>query len=183
MAERDARALVEYAARLMHEQAIDDVSDALRRAVRALGQPSSRMPPVEEVRAALQRRLDLFSPGSAAVLQDMRCAALEAMEFLSEFKPRVVGSVVEGAAQSQDRIRLLCECDTPDALAQRLDELRIPAEQHQHRAARGELLQSFAFKAGKFDFELLAQPARYPERAARSLNAKQLRQLIDGALN
>lgn len=175
---RDSRALVEYAARLMHEQAIDDVQDALRRAVRALGLPSARLPSPEQVRAALQSRLDLFSPGSELVLQSMRVAALEAMEFLAEFKPRVIGSVVEGAAQRSDRIRLLCECDTPDVLAQRLDELRIPAEQQQ-RTEHGELLHAFEFKAGSFDFLLTALPPRHSMHIGQGLNALQLRRLIN----
>lgn len=178
MAGRDTRAWVEYAARLMHEQAIDDANDALRRAARALGQSCSRMPPSEDVRAALQRRLNLFKPDNASVLSAMRRAALDAMEFLAEFKPRVLGSVVEGAAQSQDRIRLLCECETPDVLAHRLIELRIPARQRQHHAGSGEMLQSFEFKAGAFDFELLALPARHQARRSQSLNTNQLRRLL-----
>ena len=178
MSERDACALAEFAAKLMHEEAIEEVGDALRRAVRALGYRNIRMPPAEEVRAALRRRLKLFDPASDAVLQEMRNAALDAMEFLAQFKPRLIGSVIEGGAQPSDRIKLLCECETPDLLFACLEQLRIPAEQHQKYLVSGELRQSFEFRAGKFGFELIAHTPRSSLPNALSANAAQLRRVI-----
>lgn len=177
MSGRDASALVECAAKLMHEDAIEDVGEALRRATRMLGRTNTRLPQAEDVRAALLRRLRLFSADSDQVLLEMRKAALDAMEFLAEFKPRAIGSVIDGTAQLSDRIKLLCECDPPDRLDERLQELRIPAQQLQ-RFVAGELQQSFEFIAGKFAFELIAQAPRKPQRAALCANAAQLRRLI-----
>lgn len=179
MSDRDASALVECAAKLMHEDAIEDVGEALRRAVRIVGRTNARLPHAEDVRAALLRRLRLFNPDSGQDLLEMRKAALDAVEFLAEFKPRAVGSIVDGTAQRSDRIKLLCECDPPDRLAERLQELRIPAVQIQ-RFEAGELQQSFEFIAGKFIFELLAHAPRKSPRTSVCANAAQLRRLIAG---
>jgi hypothetical protein len=66
-------------------------------------------------------------------LRELRLAALEAMEFLDRFKPRLVGPVLEGTADEFSRICLHLYADDPDAVAMFLMESGIEFSQERRR--------------------------------------------------
>lgn len=62
-------------------------------------------------------------------LQALRHAAVRAMRFLSPFRPRLIGPVLEGTADEFSRICLHVYDDDPDAVARFLTEHGIPFDQ------------------------------------------------------
>jgi hypothetical protein len=147
------RELVEAAAKLMQEECIVDPLDAVRRAAKRLNIKPACVPRAEDVRAALNVRLALFDPHWAKRLENMRRAALQAMEFLAAFHPRVFGGIVEGNVPSGSPIQIECRTDHPDHVLKHLDALKIPTEQRQ-LLKPGQCKTWFEFKAGDFNFEL-----------------------------
>jgi hypothetical protein len=158
-------ALIELAATIMQEECEDDPTSALKRAAKRLGSTPARWPSVARVRAALTARLALFEPRSVAHLDAARRAALEALAFFTAFKARAVGGLIDGSFPAGGAIQIECVCDTPDQLSARLDELKIPATQHQRhelhrthqpdRSNSGAQLKTwFEFRAGDFNYQL-----------------------------
>lgn len=66
-------------------------------------------------------------------LRELRRAAVDAMEFLDVFRPRLVGPVLEGTADEFSRICLHLYADDPDSAARFLMEHGIPFEQERRR--------------------------------------------------
>lgn len=66
-------------------------------------------------------------------LRTLREAALEAMEFLADFRPRLVGPVLEGTADEFSRICLHVYDDDPDSVVRLLMEHGIPFDQERRR--------------------------------------------------
>lgn len=66
-------------------------------------------------------------------LRLLREAALEAMEFLSPFRPRLVGPVLEGTADEFSRICLHVYDEDPDSVVRFLMERGIPFDQERRR--------------------------------------------------
>jgi hypothetical protein len=68
-----------------------------------------------------------------AHLRLLREAALEAMEFLAPFRPRLVGPVLEGTADEFSRICLHVYDEDPDSVVRFLMERGIPFDQERRR--------------------------------------------------
>ena len=66
-------------------------------------------------------------------LQALREAALEAMHFLTPFRPRLVGPVLEGTADEFSRVCLHLYDEDPDSVVRFLMEHGIPFEQERRR--------------------------------------------------
>ena len=66
-------------------------------------------------------------------LRLLREAALEAMEFLTPFRPRLVGPVLEGTADEFSRVCLHVYDEDPDSVVRFLMEHGIPFEQERRR--------------------------------------------------
>ena len=93
------RELAQEAARIMAEHGIRDYLIAKRKAAERLGvmDGGALLPKNSEIEAALAEYQRLFGGAShASALQAQRHAALAAMRYLSEFSPRLVGSVLSG---------------------------------------------------------------------------------------
>lgn len=88
------------AARLMAEDGIGDYGQAKRKAAKGLGATNSEaLPSNEEVEAELRAYQALFQDGEQTErLRELRQAALEAMEFLQDFRPYLTGAVLDGTA-------------------------------------------------------------------------------------
>lgn len=135
---RDARMrerLIQVAARLMAEEGIRDFYLAKRKAADRLGVPDTRnLPQNREIQAALTDYQRLF--GGAAQLRHLlhlREIALEAMEFFARFRPRLVGSVLDGTANAYSDINLHLFADIPEEVALFLMEHNIPYEEDWRR--------------------------------------------------
>ncbi len=102
------RALAQEAARIMAEHGIHDFLTAKRKAAQKLGvMDSASLPRNIEIEEALAEYQRLFeADGHEQTLQEQRRAALHAMHWLSQFKPRLVGAVLSGTATAHADIQL-----------------------------------------------------------------------------
>ena len=102
---------------------------AKRKAAEQLGVSDARHLPsnleVEEALAAYQR---LFrGERQAGELQRLRAAALEALRFLGDFAPRLVGPVLEGTADAFSEVNLHLFADSVEEVGHFLRERGVPA--------------------------------------------------------
>jgi hypothetical protein len=152
------------AARLMATQGVQDSREATRRAARAIGESSEQAwPRHEEVLAQLREYQRLFlSDSQPAALRQKREAALEAMEFLAGFEPRLHGAVLDGSAGVDAPVRLQVFAEDPDAFARFLVDQGWPATTFNLRlSVRRDHAQDFLawrFHAGGVPFEIVALP-------------------------
>lgn len=122
--------LAHEAARLMAEDGIRDFHQAKLKAASRLGfQDDASLPRNREIEDALREYQRLFAgEAHAAGLRLRREAALHALEFFSQFEPRLVGSVLDGTADANAPVALHLHGDDADAVARFLDDRAIPAE-------------------------------------------------------
>jgi hypothetical protein len=153
---RSAPAWVELAAKLMHEESISDPHLAIQKAKKHLRDAVGAAPRVDDVLAALRTRLRLFAPNSDQLLGERLNAAIEAMEALQAFEPRLFGALAEDIATPNADIQIEVIAEHLDDLRQALGEMRIPAEQMQ-TLKNGYLHQWFEFRAGAFSFQVHVQ--------------------------
>lgn len=123
------------AARLMTESGLRDYAAAKRKAALRLGVgDEAALPKNSEIEDALRTHQRLFE-GDAhlQLLRALRQTALEAMRFLADFEPRLVGAVLDGTADRHSAVCLHIFSDDPDAPARLLDEHGIPYEMQERR--------------------------------------------------
>jgi hypothetical protein len=116
------RAIAVEAARIMSEHGIEDYLLAKRKAAERLGvSESASLPKNTEIEAALVEYQRLFAADShSQTLAEQRRAALDAMQLLQEFEPRLVGPVLSGTATAHADVDLHLFADTPEAVALKL---------------------------------------------------------------
>lgn len=152
------------AARIMREQGVKDYLLAKRKAAERLGaRDRSSLPGNEEIAAALTEQQRLFGGEIYdAQLQRLRITAMRAMRLFEEFQPRLVGSVLTGAVTDNSDVCLHVFADTPETIAMRLLENRIPYDLGERRvrytAERTESMPAYRFMAGEVAVEALVFP-------------------------
>lgn len=109
------------AARIMVEEGVKDFRLAKDKALRhlALGQHDTHqiLPSNAEINDEVVARLRLFQgERQPAILRRLRETALEAMDLLAEFDPRLTGSVLEGTATEHSDINLHLVADSPESV-------------------------------------------------------------------
>jgi len=129
------RAIAQEAARIMSEHGIDDYLLAKRKAAERLGvTDAASLPRNTEIETALAEYQRLFGADShPQTLAEQRRAALDAMELLREFQPRLVGAVLAGTATPHADIDLHVFADTPEAVALKLIDCGIRHEMLERR--------------------------------------------------
>lgn len=102
------QSIASAAARLMAEDGIGDYGQAKRKAARNMGLGDGEaLPSNEEVETELRAYLALFQDEEQTErLRELRQAALEAMEFLTDFRPYLTGAVLDGTAGRYARIEI-----------------------------------------------------------------------------
>ncbi|MDH4106219.1 MAG: hypothetical protein OEW50_09175 [Gammaproteobacteria bacterium] len=150
-AEMLRQAVAEEAARVMTEQGIDDFLFAKRKAAERLGVVDAAiLPRNTEIEAALFARRRLFSGGRHdAAIADLRRSALQAMQFLADFEPRLVGPVLTGTASPHSDINLHLFSESAESVSMKLDERGVPHEPHERRL-RFERDRIVSFPAFRF---------------------------------
>jgi hypothetical protein len=145
------RTLAQEAARIMTEQGIDDFLLAKRKAADRLGVgDASVLPKNTEIEAALAEYHRLFGANDhPSELAKLRRVALQAMQLLKDFEPRLVGPVLTGTASEHSEINLHLFADQPESVAMRLMEQGIP-HQVAERRLRYEPTRVIAYPAFKF---------------------------------
>jgi hypothetical protein len=122
------RALAQEAARLMVEHGVDDFLFAKRKAAERLGiGEHAALPKNSEIEAAIVEYQQLFlADEHVETLAEQRRVALEVMELLDEFEPRLVGPVLTGTATAHQEISLHLFSDSSEAVSFRLLDAGIP---------------------------------------------------------
>lgn len=114
----------------MAEEGVPGFAEAKSRAADQLGVHGRHaMPRNDEVEAELRAYQALFQADEQPVwLAQMRRVALEVMDLLEPFSPRLVGSVLRGTAPREAQITLHVFAEPPEAVATFLYEHRIRYE-------------------------------------------------------
>ena len=122
--------LAYLAARLMAEDGIQDYATAKRKAARQAGAPDTReLPDNQEIEVALREYQTLYQADEQPeILRHLRVVAVEAMEFLAEFNPQLVGSVLTGTATEHSDINLQIFADSSKEFEIFLLNKNIPYE-------------------------------------------------------
>ncbi|MCB1774626.1 MAG: hypothetical protein KDI88_13505 [Gammaproteobacteria bacterium] len=155
---------------------------ALVRATRELGLPPGRNPPsADEIQAAIAEHRALFRPQQHQQLTAQRELAREAMQALAEFRPRLFGSLVDGSGPLE-RIRLLLECDSAEAVMMALQDRHIPWQESEvelnYSGGRRHAWPALRFRAGDSTVELVIVDAgRYSDPPFDPLTGARLRTL------
>ena len=102
------------AARMMAEEGIDSYGQAKRKAARALGAlDAEALPTNDEIEQELRAYQALYqAEEQPARLRELRQAALEAMQLLAEFRPCLIGPVLDGTAgrYAEIDLELFADC-------------------------------------------------------------------------
>jgi hypothetical protein len=129
-AEHLRSAVAQEAARLMAEHGIQDYLTAKRKAAERYGVVDGAvLPKNTEIEAALASYQRLFAGDKHThSLQAQRRAALQAMQLLEKFEPRLVGAVLAGTATEFTDIQLHLFSDSPEAVTIHLLDRRYEYE-------------------------------------------------------
>ncbi|MBS0365984.1 MAG: hypothetical protein JSR67_09200 [Proteobacteria bacterium] len=125
------RALAQEAARIMAEQGIGDFLTAKRKAAErfGVGDGGALLPKNSEIEAALAAYQRLFGGAThLSSLQAQRRAALNAMRYLQEFSPRLVGAVLSGTATEHSGIQLHLFAERAESVTLKLIDAGIVHE-------------------------------------------------------
>lgn len=170
------RAVAQEAARIMAEHGIEDFLLAKRKAAERLMVSSTNaaaLPKNAEIEAALIEHQRLFqAQHHDQKIHQLRSAALRLMRLLSDFKPRLVGSVLSGSATAHTEINLHVFVDHPEQVAMHLEELGIIAQhaekKFRYEANRQLSYPSFKFVAGQQSIEVVVFPIHGIRQAPNS---------------
>lgn len=158
--------LADEAARLMVEHGIEDFSLAKRKAAERLGGGGGgALPSNAQIHERLVERQRIFEPDAREHrLTKLRSLASEVMLWLEEFRPKLVGSVLDGSATANAAIELHVFSDSPEDVAAALQSqgLRLRDSQRRYRFGREltEQIPGFELTLEEEDFAVMVFPER-----------------------
>ena len=112
--------VIKLAAELMYFDGVKEYLTAKRMASKQLD--IDIFPSNTEIRDAVDQLAELYEPNRGENLAQMRHVALEMMEILEAFHPRLIGSVLTGEIKSTSDIDLHLFADEYEEIMQVLDE-------------------------------------------------------------
>lgn len=148
------------AARIVVEEGVRDYHAAKRKAIHRLNLPNDKnLPGNDEIEAAVAEYLRLFRGARRDTdLRRLRALALEAMDFLARFEPRLVGAVLSGNITADTPIQFHVTADAPEEVRLWLHDRAIPFEQGERRlrfgGERQETVPLFRFSADDVTIEM-----------------------------
>jgi len=157
-------AVAQEAARLMAEHGIQDFLVAKRKAAERYGVfDGAFLPKNTEIEAALMSYQRLFGGSQhERSLQEQRRVALEAMQLLQKFEPRLVGPVLTGTATEYVDIQLHVFSDSAEAVYLHLMDARYEYEVLERRvrmsSERQLLIPTVRFEIGEETVEAFVFP-------------------------
>lgn len=133
--DRARMVLAQETARLIVEHGIRDYRSAKAKAAARLGMRNhGALPGNEEVEQAVSDHLQLFGGAAhGSFLTVIRQVGLSAMELLSDFDPRLVGSVLSGTADANSPVELHVFSDSPELVAMHLSNLGVSYKAYERR--------------------------------------------------
>jgi hypothetical protein len=195
--DRARRLLAQEAARIVVAQGIRDYRVAKSKAAERLGlRDRGSLPGNREIEAAVAEHLQLFGGEShARVLRTLREVALDVMEGLASFSPRLVGPVLAGTADENSAVNLHLFADAPESVAVDLESRGYTVRPYErrlrsrpHRNSRPEVYAGYAFRhsgttveATVFPVDGIRQAPISPVdgRPMRRADARAVRSLLD----
>ena len=134
-AENLRRAIAQEAARVMAEHGIRDFLFAKRKAAERFGVTDGGLLPRNvEIEAALAEYQRLFEgENHDQSLLAQRLVAVEIMEYLMDFQPRLVGPVLSGTATEHAHVQLHVFADRAESVAFKLMDNGVPFEPGERR--------------------------------------------------
>ncbi|HPE59203.1 MAG TPA: hypothetical protein PLB10_02605 [Thiolinea sp.] len=191
--EKSLRELIaDEAARLIYEEGYRDYRLAKQKAAARLGaaNQSQHQPGNDEIEQALHAYIRLLDPAlQATLLAQHRAVALDAMEFLQNFRPMLVGAALEGTAGPHSAVTLLLSANRAEDVIFLLQDNNIPFQIHERRLRFGKkqayypLLRLYA---DEVEVELLVLPdedrnaplSAITGRSTRRADRKKLQELV-----
>ena len=152
--------IAQECARLIAEEGVQDFGAARRKAALRLAVNNRAvLPDNVAIEQALLDRQRLFDADRQAIrLRGLRKTAVEAMQFLARFRPRLVGSVLSGAVGPHAGVHLHLFAESPEEIALFLMERHIPFETAERRLKMADGVQIrlpvFRFTAGETCIDL-----------------------------
>ena len=126
--------LADAAARILEQDGIRDYEHAKRKAGKQLGAAESEWPSNAEIEQALNTRSALFGGSdNAKRLAHLQHTAVNAMELLKPFKPRLVGDVLSGAITPHSAVELHLFAGAPEDVQWFLLDHKIPFDEGDNR--------------------------------------------------
>lgn len=134
------RHLAYLAARLMAEEGVADYGSAKQKAARQAGLVDANLlPDNREIEAALREFQDLYqSDQQPGELRRLREVAVKVMREFAEFRPALVGAVLNGTANQFSEVTLQLYTDDPKALTLFLLNRRYRFETAEKRVRVGD---------------------------------------------
>ncbi len=129
------KAVAQEAARIMAEHGVNDFLFAKRKAAERFGVlDGSVLPRNTEIEAALAEYQRLFEAEThIESLLAQRLTAIEVMQTLLEFQPRLVGPVLAGTATEHDPVQIHAFADRAESVAFRLMDRGVDYEMAEKR--------------------------------------------------
>ena len=158
------------AAQLMLAGGMRDYQAAKRKAAQRLGiVDRAAMPNNAEIEEAIAGYQRLFHADTQPQkLKFLRESALQAMQFLEDFEPRLTGAVLSGTANEHSFVELHLFADAAEEVGLFLDARGIPYELGEKRLRFGPQdaceLPAYGFMAGEAPIELTVLPHRLLRR-------------------
>lgn len=153
--------LAQEAARILVESGGQDFLNAKRKAALRLGAVDTRnMPSNTEIEQALMEYQRLFRGSSQPqVLRALRNEAVRAMGFFEDFRPKLVGPVLQGTADEHSPITLHIFAATVEEVGLFLMRFQIPYQMQDRRLRLScdtqESYPCYRFMAGRFQLEVI----------------------------
>ena len=131
--------LAQKTAQILLDSGTRDFHAAKHKAAQQLGAVGTKnLPSNSEIELALSEYQRLFRASSQPEhLNRLREIAIEAMQFLYDFKPRLVGSVLSGTADEYSVIRIHLFTDTVESIGFYLSDKNIPHKLGERRLRTG----------------------------------------------
>lgn len=150
------------AARILAEQRYLSYDEARSKAARHLGADNNRrnLPDNQEIELALKEYQAIFqSDRQPNALRKLRQQAVNAMQMLERFQPRLTGDVLSGTADEQSPVQLFLFCDSAEEVIFFLLDQKIPWKESEVvlHYPKGRTLKHpcFSFRAGDIAIELI----------------------------
>ena len=153
--------LAQEAARILVESGGQDYLNAKRKAAMRLGAVDTRnMPSNTEIEQALMEYQRLFRGSSQPqILNALRTEAVRAMGFFEDFRPKLVGPVLQGTADEHTPITLHIFAATVEEVGLFLLRFQIPYQMQDKRLRLSSDVQEtypcYRFLAGQFQMEVI----------------------------
>ncbi|MCW8902069.1 MAG: hypothetical protein OQK95_15500 [Gammaproteobacteria bacterium] len=153
--------LAQKTAQILLDSGTRDFKAAKQKAAQQLGATDTKsLPNNAEIELALSEYQRIFrSTSQPEHLSRLREIAIEAMRFLSDFKPRLVGSVLSGTADQHSIIRIHLFADTVESIGFYLLDNKIPHELGERRLKVGvdqyQLYSTYEFVVDEVRVELV----------------------------